>query len=106
MSDLVYEDFTVRVERSDDGQSYWALVTESAGGEGRASFTHTELFGDAAATIAAPAIDAMARNMVLVGKSHTLIAIATPGLQNPAAAKKYGWQLFQAISRNRFGIDL
>jgi CHAT domain len=71
MSDLEYEDFTVRIEQGGDGQSYRVSVTESAGGEGRSTFIRAEL-----------------------------PPISTPGLQDLAAAKTYGWQLFKAIFKD------
>jgi CHAT domain len=71
MSDLEYEDFTVKIERSGDGQSYRVLVTESAGGEGQATFMPAEL-----------------------------PLISTPDLQDLDAAKSYGWQLFNAVFKD------
>jgi hypothetical protein len=91
VSNPVYEDFTLLVERNEDGRSYQARVIESSGGEGRASFGRDELFDEENTAVAPPVVDADARHLSVVPLD------ATPGLQRLESAKAYGARLFKAL---------
>jgi CHAT domain/SIR2-like domain len=100
MTNRTYKDFNLSIRAIDDGKSYRAEVTESAGGDGSADFTSAELPFDS--LLAAPAdAPAIVRHLSGAGAgASNPYLFGTQPPPNKETAESYGARLFDAVFKN------